>query len=226
MNNIHQIYISDSKKQPSTFVSEKLEKVKNLYHDCNYTLYDADMCHEEVKSVVGGKLANLYDTITAYSFKADVARYCILYKYAGYYFDATICPEFRLKFENHPILYKAPENAIQNNLNAIDNGVMYFNDIKHEFLSNAIELSFKNIRSKNYGVHSLDITGPVMLGRLKEYNIQFGRSRWISELQKGAFLNDELHWLYKPSNTTFASFEGAGTNSYEKIWLDRKVFVD
>jgi hypothetical protein len=81
----------------------------------------------------------------------------------------------------------------------------------------------KNIKNKAYGTHPLDITGPVMLSRLNRYDIRFGKSRFISENQKGAFFENTLHWLYKPEGTTFSSLSATG-NSYEQMWFDRKIF--
>lgn len=225
MKNVHQIYISDNGHHPGEYVSSQMRKVKELYHDYNYTLYDNEMCRAEVKSAFGEKAAKIYDSLNSYSFKADLARYCILYKYAGFYFDATLCPEFKLEFNDCPVMYKAPHGAAGNIVpDLIDNGVMYFNQTKHPFLMDAIHHSLKNIKSRNYGEHTLDITGPCMLGRLHHYDICFGRARWINDGQKGAYFDETLHWLYKPEGTTFNTFEGSGTNSYERMWADRNVF--
>jgi mannosyltransferase OCH1-like enzyme len=225
MKVIHQIYISDNRHTPSEYVTSQMQKLKALYSNYDYMLYDNDMCRDEIISSFGNAAVKLYDSLNSYSFRADLARYCILYKYGGYYFDAVICPEFKLEFGDQPILYKAPDwHEYEHEL--IDNGVMYFNKSKHLFLHDAIQLSFTNIKKRQYGVHPLDITGPLMLGRLNKYDITFGKSRYITPHQKGAFLNDKLHWLYKPEGTTFASFSGTGTNSYEQMWFDRKVFKE
>jgi hypothetical protein len=225
MKNVHQIYISDKGIQPSEYVNSQMNKIKELYSDYNYTLYDNEMCREELKSLFGESLTKLYDSLNSYSFKADLARYCILYNYGGYYFDASLCPEFKLEFGNFPILYESPDRQDDNQPERmIDNGVMYFNKNNHAFLMDAMLLCFRNIKKHNYGAHPLDITGPAMLGRLNTYDIDFGKSKWINDKQKGAFYNNQLHWLYKPEGTTFNSFEGAGTNSYEKMWFDRKIF--
>lgn len=224
MKNIHQIYISDNARKPHEYVNNQMTRLKELYSDYNYVLYDNDMCRNEISLVFGNAATKLYDSLNSYSFRADLARYCILYTHGGYYFDAVICPEFKLEFTNTPVLYKAPDSIDPMCTNLIDNGVMYFNEPRHQFLHDAIQLSLRSIKTKSYGIHPLDITGPMMLGRLNEYNIKFGKSRYITPAQKGAFLDDTLHWLYKPEGTTFSSFTGVGTNSYEQMWFDRKVY--
>lgn len=225
MKIIHQIYISDNGHVPSEYVTNQMHRLKQLYSDYNYVLYDNDMCRNEIVSAFGNAAAKLYDSLNSYSFRADLARYCILYKYGGYYFDAVICPEFKLEFSNQPMMYKAPD-SLEYEYELIDNGVMYFDKTKHPFLRDAIQLCFNNIKQRQYGVHPLDITGPLMLSRLNSYDVKFGKSKYIKPDQKGAFLNDELHWLYKPEGTTFASFSGTGTNSYEQMWFDKEVFKE
>jgi hypothetical protein len=146
-----------------------------------------------------------------------------LYKYGGCYFDVSICPEFKIECEESPILYKAPVGSCDG-FAAIDNGVMLFNDTKHQFLFDAIHGCIKNIKKKDYDIHPLELTGPVMLAKLNEYDIKFGQSKYITPKQKGAFFNDTLHWLYKPNGTYLHTFKCIGTNSYEDLWLDKKVF--
>lgn len=224
MKHIHQIYISDNGNKPGEYILNQMKKLRVMYDDYAYTLYDNAMCREEIKSLFGEPIVRLYDSLNSYSFRADLARYCILYKYAGYYFDVVICPEFKLEFDGPPVMYNAPDGALDNGLNAIDNGVMYFNKPNHPFLRDAISRSLKNIKGRVYGDNPLDITGPAMLGRLSSYDVSFGKSRFIDEHQKGAFYQDELHWLYKPEGTILSSFGSLGTNSYEKMWFDRRVF--
>lgn len=219
---IHQIYISDGKHAPGEYVYNKMNNVKNMYKDYDYVLYDHDMCRDEVKYVGGEKMALLFDRILPYSFKADFARYCILYRYGGYYFDSSICPEFKIETDV-PILYRAPIGAADGR-EAIDNGVMLFDDCNHPFLFDAINSCTRNIAKRDYCDHPLAITGPVMLNRLESYDINFGRSRWISPGQKAAFFNEEMHWLYKPDGTYLHTFDCRGTNSYEDAWFDRKCF--
>jgi hypothetical protein len=152
-----------------------------------------------------------------------LARYCILYKYGGQYFDTSICPEFKLEFDNPAILYKPPLEWGGTKL--IDNGVMIFNETQHPLLLKAIQVCIKNIRSKNYGNGSLDITGPGVLGKLDEYdNVTYGHCKFIEPGQKAAFLNKTMHWKYKPEGTNLKTLGCSGVNIYDDMWLEKKVF--
>ena len=238
MKKIHQIYISDNNAPPSKYVANQMQKLKHMYSDYEYTLYNNEMCRDQLRGLAGEKAVKLYDSLNSYAFRADLARYCILYQQGGFYFDSAICPEFKLEFGNFPVMYRAPIGACRygslqdgQELTAIENGVMYFNRPQYKFLKDAITLSLINIKQQSYGDHPLDITGPVMLGRLKTYNIHFGQSKFLDKEQqdvhktnKAAYFQDQLHWLYKPDSYELATFKCVGTNSYHTMWDERQLF--
>jgi mannosyltransferase OCH1-like enzyme len=230
MKKIHQIYISDNDAPPSDYVANQMQKLKHMYRDYEYVLYNNEMCRDQIRSLLGSKSVNSYDSLNSYSFRADLARYCILYQHGGFYFDSVICPQFKLEFDDYSVLYYAPLGACAG-LRAIDNGVMCFNKLNHPFLNDAISRSISNIRKQSYGVNPLDITGPVMLGRLKSYDIRFGQSIFLDEEQqavygtdKAAYFEDVMHWLYKPTGFYLRTFKCVGINSYEQMWFDRKIY--
>jgi mannosyltransferase OCH1-like enzyme len=223
---IHQIYISENNQPPSEPIQQQMAKVKELYSGWKYNLYDNEQCRQEIDSIFGKKVVDLYDTLNAFSFRADLARYCILYKYGGQYFDASICPEFKLEFEDTAILYEPPGEWGNGN-RLIDNGVMIFNKTEHPLLLKAIQISIKNIRDKNYGTGALDITGPRMLGKIEKFNdVTYGYCKHITPKQKAAFLNEKMHWKYKPDSSTLKTFDCTGINSYEELYTNRQVFAD
>jgi len=228
---IHQIYISDNDTPPSEYVANQMQKLKSMYSDYEYKLYNNKMCRDQIRTLLGDESVELYDSLNSYTFRADLARYCIVYQHGGFYFDSVICPEFKLEFDDFPVMYRPPIDACDG-YNAIENGVMYFNRPQHEFLWDAINLSFKNVKEQYYGVSPLDITSPLMLGRLSNtYDIQFGQSRFLDEEQqavygtnKAAYFEDRLHWLYKPHGYVLETFKCVGTNAYGQMWEEKRVF--
>ena len=236
MKKIHQIYISDNNAPPGEYVANQMQKLKHMYSDYEYTLYDNEMCRDQVRSLLGEEAVELYDSLNSYAFRADLARYCILYQHGGFYFDSIICPEFKVEFDDFPVMYRAPVGGCRygaladgQELTAIENGVMYFNKSKHPFLWDAISLSLKNIKEQSYGIHPLDVTGPVMLGRLKKYDICFGQSKFLDaeqqavyQTEKAAYFKDVLHWIYKSKN--LSALGCYGVNSYEQMWKEKWLF--
>jgi mannosyltransferase OCH1-like enzyme len=234
IHKIHQIYISDGNTPPGKWVADKMQKLKNLYSDYEYTLYNDDMCRNEIRTLLGERGVKAYDSLNAYAFKADLARYCILYQHGGLYFDSVICPERKIEVQEFPMMYRAPKLYwISDQHPLIENGVMLFPVAKHPFIRDAIIACLENIEMRTYSKGQLGITGPSMLGELDTRDIQLGQSQCLSPeqqsmygTQKAAFFDKELHWLYKPNGTilTDSFYECAGTNSYERLWETRQIF--
>jgi len=227
---LHQIWITNNNMPPSQYVSEQMLKLKEMYSDYEYTLYDNDACRTIIESEFGKGAIKLYETLIPYAFKADLARYCILYKYGGQYFDATLCPEFQLNVMCDALVYKTPDE-FTNNLHAIENGAMIFNVTRHNFLLDAIEQCLKNIKKQDYGVHALSITGPIMLGSLhstKEYNLLIGHSKKINSIQKASFFGEELHWIHRDIGTYLhdSKHECKGVNDYRYLYNSKQVFTN
>lgn len=219
---VHQIYISDNNQPPGEHIQQQMAKLKELYADWEYTLYNNEECRTIVNSLLGQEGVNAYDSLNAYSFRADFARYCILYAHGGQYFDISLCPEFKLELDNTAIMYElsfAPAD-----FRIVDNGVMIFNKIKHPLLLDALTNCLKNIQDKNYGTGPLGITGPRMLGKLEKYDVTYGHSKFITPTQKGAFLGDILHCKYKPENTDLENLGCSGVNNYNQLYTERRVF--
>jgi mannosyltransferase OCH1-like enzyme len=225
---IHQIWISDRNTPPGEYVANQMQKLKHMYSDYEYTLYDNEMCRDQVRSMLGAEGVRLYDSLNPYAFRSDFARYCILYQHGGFYFDSVICPEFKLEFDNFPVMYRATVGMWHHDI--IDNGVLLVGKPNHPFLKDALKLCLKNIHQQLYGEGPLSITGPIMLGKLKKtYDIQFGRARFLESdtpnaLPRGAFFEDVLHWLYKPYGSQLTDLDCTGTNSYLEMWENKTVF--
>jgi hypothetical protein len=224
---IHQIYISDNNNAPSEYIISQMSKLQLLYSDYQYNLYNNEKCREEIKNALGGKAVSLYDSLQPYAFKADFARYVLLYVYGGYYYDVSLCPEEKFEFNDNAVLYEGIVSQIETNgYRLIENNFMFFKQPKDENLDQLINLVLHNISINNYGAHPLDITGPIALGRINFSDVTFGSVKRISETQKGSFFGDTLHLKHKPREYQ-ASLEKlgcSGTNNYEKMWFDKMVF--
>jgi mannosyltransferase OCH1-like enzyme len=167
--NIFQIFISNDDKLSnlSNQLIEKTNKVKSVYNDYNYTLYNNSMLLDFL-SRFDNETLNSYNTIKPYAFKADLARYCLLYEYGGWYFDISLAPEYKLEFDNlvDALLIK------NHRINNIENCVMYFKP-KSQFLLDAIKQINFHVLRRYYGYLPLHVTGPGLLRRI------YSRSRAI-----------------------------------------------
>lgn len=226
MKTIHQIYISDSSNlELPEYIQTQVDKVKQLYSDYEYILWDNTSIREFIISNFSQEILSVYDDLKPYAFKSDLARYCILYKLGGYYFDISISPE--IKFEpKKSTIFVGIKNAIEtNNLDIIENNVLFFPSSNDPFLKNAIDRILNNVKWLNYGEHPLDITGPIMLARLDHSNIDKGYVQQDSD-RKLSFYNNELIYKHKPKQyqANLSKLGCIGVNNYEKMWFNGDVF--
>jgi mannosyltransferase OCH1-like enzyme len=232
--NLFQIWITDNNQPTNEYITNQCLKLKNMYSDCNYKLYT----DREIKSFLfeffDTDVVLAYEKCKPYAFKSDLARYCLLYTYSGYYYDISICPEFRLAHnENSIMLLGEPVEIDGITYNLQDNGMMYFKNAKDDFLKIAIENCVSNILSHNYGLHPLDITGPMMLYKINHNHITLYPYS-IKDNKKVVDINGQI-WLNYPNgfssensvrykNNNIFSYGKAGTNNYAEMWFNKTVF--
>ena len=83
---------------------------KRNSNDFNYYFYNNQMCDEFMKKNFDDKTNQAYNKLPMGVMKADLWRYCVIYKYGGIYADAdTICKINPQIFLNNSYLTVAPE---------------------------------------------------------------------------------------------------------------------
>jgi len=226
MKIIHQIFISDHDQPLSDHVKKTTIKLREIYHDFEYHLYNDKDITIFLKKYFDQSVLLAYKKCNPYAFKADLVRYCLLYVFGGYYFDITICPELNLYFEHDAVLFKGITNkSLTNNYPILENAAMFFKSPKHDFLKRAIEKCVENINTHNYGRHPLDITGPMMLYNIPHSDIKTYDVEIIDE-EMWSIINNKKFFKFKPKKyqSGLNHFGCVGTNSYEEMWFSKTVF--
>jgi mannosyltransferase OCH1-like enzyme len=84
----------------------------NYAKEFNYFFYDNEMCDDFIKNNFDEKIYKAYCMLPMAVMKADLWRYCIIYKYGGIYSDTdTVCKVNPNIFINDSLLSIAPENG-------------------------------------------------------------------------------------------------------------------
>lgn len=86
-----------TKKMPPK-MKQCVESVKLQNPEFTHHLFDDDDCRNYIKKNFDGDILNAYDKIIPSAYKADLWRYCVLYKEGGIYMDIKFkCnPDFKL----------------------------------------------------------------------------------------------------------------------------------
>lgn len=215
-------------------VQEIINHNKSLNPEYDFIHYNDDECLSFVKENYPEYL-DAYNSVKPGAFKADLWRLMVLYKYGGFYND--IPHKYIVPFREFILPHKPLLVVIDTDDIGIHNaflGAVAGNEIIKMFLSDIVE----NIRNRNYGVNSLDITGPTALG----YSLCRRLDTKMGELE---YKCQEIAQVLKHSpgiiidkyntNTTIihTKFDGytdimytqKNKDHYDKMWQEQNVFV-
>lgn len=214
-------------------MQKNVEQLKQQNPEFSYELYDDNDCREFIRIHFSPDVLRAYDTMIPGAYKADLWRYCILYKNGGIYIDVKLACINGFKLielcESEHYILDREIPTIFNTPTPIYNALMVCKK-NNPFLLEAIYKVVKNVQREYYGFCALYPTGPGMLSELIQeikmkganpnLNIDIHhyydstglvyRDKFIISLQYPEYRNDQLE-LYKKinkKNYTYYWFEG------------------
>lgn len=242
---IHQILIKKNKKKQKKLpplLALNSNEARRLHPDAKYIFWEDAEISKFIKENFEPIVYETYQNITAFAYKADLARYCILYIMGGMYIDLGIrmmnfweIPKEKGFSTFKELCFTADSWTI------MQNGLIWSLPKRRE-LEICINRIVENYCKKFYGKTPLYPTGPVMFGRAIALAMaEHGQSneaddQWIGEYRwttpEGAMKNDAY---ISPSHKLIAfrtklipgdlSHLGLiGTNNYKDIWSSRKMY--
>ncbi|MCQ9157222.1 glycosyltransferase family 32 protein [Acidomonas methanolica] len=243
---VHQILISSSHVDDHDsfdgIVGINVAEAKRIYSDSKYIFWqDADI-KLLIEKNFDESVLECYNKLKANAFKADLARYCILYVMGGIYVDLGI------RLINTWDIPKSKGFAAFKELNftsdswtIMQNGLIWSEKGRRE-LQVAINWIVENYKNKFYGANPLYPTGPILFGRSIAYAMserkqsdtaddQFiGEYRWTTPehgIKNDAYVSPDHKLVAFRTKTTAGDLSHLGlngTNNYKEIWLSRQVY--
>ena len=137
-----------------------------LNPDYSYHFFDNKKSRQFIKDNFDSSVLKAYDVLNPKAFKADLFRYCYIYKHGGCYFDHKfVCqtPLFNFIKPEDTNVYCKDRDA-----HGMFNAVIISIENSEE-LYKAIQNVVKNVNDFNVGQNCLDITGPKMFDRHTKY---------------------------------------------------------
>ena len=138
---------------------QAINKIRRLNPGFRHYLFDDNECRNFIKENFNNEVLNAYDKLIPGAYKADLWRYCILYKYGGIYMDIKYYPINNFKLIN---LLKKEHWVLDNGGNGIYNALMVCKP-NNEILLKAINQIVVNVKNRFYGNGFLEPTGPGLL---------------------------------------------------------------
>lgn len=200
-----------------------VEYIKKLNPAFTYRLFDDEDCYNFIKENFSNDVVESFVKLIPGAYKADLWRYCVLYKLGGIYLDIKYRPVKHFKFIN---LTEKEHWVLDIDGNGIYNALMVCKP-GNQILLNAINQIVKNVKTKYYGGGCLDPTGPHLLA--KYFNNDQKKS---FELKHSYFENMDNRFIYFKNYIIFKSYNGYlqehGKNQkvehYSSLWGKRAIY--
>jgi len=166
---IHQIYITQSGELPAKYppiVERNILSIQSAHPTASYKMWSLHDLREFIEENFAKDVLAAFDQLQAFALKADLGRYCLLYKEGGLYSDLSnfflgpliVRGSRRIAFfREHKPLHGAVWMA--------QNSIIYAEAGQLE-LKAAIDLVVENVKNREYGISSLAPSGPVLFGRV------------------------------------------------------------
>ncbi|KAB8123949.1 hypothetical protein D3W54_06745 [Komagataeibacter medellinensis] len=242
---IHQILIlSDGKipKKIPDFIEKNIKKIRLIYNNCSYKIWSGEEIRALIKNNMPRDVLKAYDDLKPFAYKADLARYVLLYLYGGLYIDIGINIQTKWNIpKNYGIAACRDVSFVTPAWIAIQNGLLWAVPERIEFL-NAINYIVLNCNNKFYGINPLYPTGPVLLGRafvstlLKEEVGNEGKYQYVGECKPTTPDNDMKNVAYISKSGDVIAFRNKilpgdishlgikNGNNYNFMWYSKTVY--
>jgi len=189
-----------------------------------YYLFDDNNCREFIQKNYNSSVLDAFDTLIPGAYKADLWRYCVLYKEGGIYLDIKYRPInnfnlINLTEKEHWVL-DADGDGIYNALIVVKPG--------NNVIKRAIDQVVENVQKRYYGNSQLEPTGPKMLSPFFSYE-QKKQFDMKHEFYFGDLNNRVINFNNIP---VFKSYNGylddhnkaKKTEYYGVLWSQRRIY--
>ena len=189
----------------------------------NHQLFDDNDCRNFIKDNFDKSILNAFDTLIPGAYKADLWRYCVLYKKGGIYLDIKYKPINGFKFIN---LTEKEHWVLDADKNGIYNALMVCKP-NNKILLKAINKIVENVNNRFYGTSSLEPTGPLMLTNFFTIadKINFDMYHDIYQSIQNRFIFFNGYIIFKSYNEYLNEQKSnEKTTHYTSLWLNKKIY--
>ena len=144
-------------------IQESIDAIQKQNPEFEHHLYDEKKCRRYIQTHFPSHVLDAYDAIVPHAYKADLWRYCILYKKGGIYLDSKYCG-----MDGFKLLQLTDKEYfckdIENSFSGIYNAILVCKP-NNPILLKCIHKVVENVQNKYYGSNPMCI-GPLMMKSL------------------------------------------------------------
>jgi mannosyltransferase OCH1-like enzyme len=189
-----------------------------------YFLFDDTDCRNYIEKHYDSDVLGAYDSLVPGAYKADLWRYCVLYKEGGIYIDI----KFKC-YDNFKLISLTNKEYFVRDYNPVNvyNGFMVCG-VGCKALKNCIDRIVINVRNKYYGMSYLHPTGPALLAKqfslydIDNFELSLGIDNGGSQRIKN---NDDII-LIEYDDYRKEQKKKASVQHYSKLWDSKKIYKD
>lgn len=165
------IYQTWATKNLPVNMMKTVNELKMANSEFQHVLFDDLDCHEFIKNNFGQDVLKAYNMLIPGAYKADLWRYCVLYKNGGIYVDIKYktINNFKLKDLLDREYYVVDRPSFFRRRNGIYNAFMVCKK-GNKILLECINKIVENVNLNYYGPSPLYPTGPGLLGEILTNN--------------------------------------------------------
>jgi len=201
-----------------------VETLKKQNPEFRHHLYDDEDCYEFIKDNFDPEVAEAYDALIPGAYKADLWRYCILYKRGGIYLDIKYycADDFKLIDLTDKEYFVRDSTAYTTNGDIVDGiyNAMIIALPGNEKLKESIDRIVDNVKTQYYGKSDLEPTGPLCLAK------SFSKSDFSNMVIVYSNQTSDIRMNGKPIMIQYKEYytQDNVKNRYSEFWDRRKVY--
>ena len=252
MVNISQVFITENNEQLPPLFEESSNTVKKyLIHD-NYHLYKHDELKDLIYENFPKDVFNSFLKLNPFSYKADLAYYCLGYLIGGWFIDISIKIKLGLNMGALPnVDFLGFRDYGQGSIHPKTLhyplvASLFYTKPNSKIMAKAIDIIIENCKNEYYGLTSSCPTGPSVLGRAQSQlgttrrqiigffmplTYQFKQKNRSYILPTGdIFAVHKDTWLRNATGGDISNFGAKGTNNHLSMYskkniYDRKIII-
>lgn len=228
-------------------MNSAIKTIQRLNPEYNYYYFDNDQSSKFIKDNFSSDIFEAYQTLVPGAYKADLFRVCFLLINGGVYLDTGFVGILPLR----ELLTSDDEFVCPEDNKWSESGIPHIHNAflasipNHPILREALKAMINNINNKFYGESTLEITGPIAIGKVfsKYLNVKIvtGNTQYGEGIRTIQFLRDdnknkritngenqingqEKVFFYTKYNTYIEEAILNSTIHYNELWSTRNVY--
>ena len=221
------VYTCWHTKDLPPIMKQNRDKLIKQNPEFEFELYDDNDCRKFIEDNFDKDVVYAFDSLIPGAYKADLWRYCIMYKYGGIYLDISF--EY---LHNFKLIYLTDDEYYVKefwHFDGLYNGLL-ISKPNNKFYIDAINKIIDNVKNKYYGETPIMPTGPTMLyNKFMSYyeNKNKNFKLYFTGYENGISYNNNVYIFnkYKEYRDEQKNYNiGINKNHYFKLWEDKQIY--